>query len=110
MFQCFLYHFPAFFVGIVGNGTGVNYIYIGSVLKIYFLEPTLGKKAGNGRCFGEVQLTAEGIEGNFFTHKAAKLRNLWVSCLFVKGLIIKVILSFQQYIVIQTTGGISSNW
>ena len=37
----FTYQLPAFFIGIIGNGTGVNYIHIGKLIKMHREKKTL---------------------------------------------------------------------
>jgi hypothetical protein len=65
MLQGLLHHLPAFAVGVVRDGAGIDNVNIRRVLEGGFYEAVLLKLPANGRRFGEIELAAQGVKGNF---------------------------------------------
>jgi hypothetical protein len=45
------YELPAFLVGVVGNGAGIDHIHVGLLLELSFFEALVFQQPGHGRRF-----------------------------------------------------------
>ena len=59
-------HRPAFLVGRIGDGAGIDDVYIRNFLEIYPCKPLFLEGAGYGGGLREIEFAPKGAKGNFF--------------------------------------------